>query len=70
MIKELHYIVELTNIDGMVEAVLVKDKDLASFINNYDSDNYTILNINGIGPVNLDYEDFIKKEVELEKGKV
>ena len=70
MIKELYYMVELTNIDGMVEAILVKDKDLASFINNYDSDNYTILNINGIGPVNLDYKDFIKKEVELEKGKV
>jgi hypothetical protein len=68
--KELHYIVELTNIDGMVEAVLVKDRDLVGFINNYDSDNYTILNINGIGPVNLDYKDFIKKEVELEKGKV
>jgi hypothetical protein len=68
--KELHYIVELTNIDGMVEAVLVKDRDLAGFISNYDSDSYTILNINGIGPVNLDYKDFIKKETQLEKGKV
>ena len=68
--KELHYMVELTNIDGIVEVILVKDKDLAGFLSNYDSVNYTILNVHGIGPVNLDYRDFIKKEIELEKGKV
>ena len=62
--------VELTNIDGIVEVILVKEKDLAGFLSNYDSENYTVLNVHGIGPVNLDYTDFIKKEIELEKGKV
>jgi hypothetical protein len=68
--KDLYYMVELTNIDGRVDTVLIKEKDLVSFISNYDDVNYTLLNIHGIGPVNLDYKDFIKKEVTLEKGDV
>lgn len=58
----LYYIVELNNIEGIPKFVLVKDENLVDFISKYNKEIYTIVNINGIGNINLDYNDFLKKE--------
>ena len=51
----VYYIVELSNVDGLTETVLVKDEDLGYFINNYNKELYGLINVYGIGPINFDY---------------
>jgi hypothetical protein len=69
MNKSLYYIVELSVSDGLSETVLVKEEDLARLLDNYDKEIYTVINIYGVGPINLEHKDFLKKEKGLELGK-
>lgn len=65
----MYYMVELTdNNDGYVNSILVEEKNLVNFISNYDKDLYKLVNVYGLGVINLEFKDFLKKENNLEQG--
>lgn len=67
--KDIYFMVELMDLlDGHSNQVLCKEKDLASFIANYDNDKYKVINVYGIGNVCLDGQEFIKRNDNLEHG--
>lgn len=65
----IYYMVELVDkIDGNHHSVLVNETTLANFIANYDKKLYTLVNVYGMGEVNLDHNDFITVEKNFEHG--
>ena len=65
----IYYIVDISTVtEGISIPVLVSEKDLSSFVSNYDTDNYKIINVYGVGILMLDYKEFLKKEKDLEHG--
>jgi hypothetical protein len=67
--NSLYYIVELmTKLDGLTETVLVEEKNLANFLSNLDNGIYQVLNVCGVGGINLDFKKFLKQNEGLEQG--
>lgn len=48
--------------------VLVDENHLSNLLTCYDKDSYKLVNIFGLGPLQLDYKTFIKTEKDLEIG--
>jgi len=64
----IYFIVELAGLENnKTHAVLIEENKLANFVANYDDGIYKLLNITGVGMINLNYLDFIKKEKGLEQ---
>lgn len=65
----IYYMVELVSIvDNISYPIFIDGKDLPALISNYDKDNYKLVNVTGLGYINTDYKDFLKKEPNLETG--
>jgi hypothetical protein len=63
MNKTIYYLVEIQNLtDGEVKKLLLKDSEIPDFMDNLDKDNFGLLNMYGLGFLNLDYKEFIKKQ--------
>ena len=61
--NKLYYIAEVRTLDNnLVETILVKEEDLGNFINNYDKELYSLISVYGLF-LNLDYRDFLKKDI-------
>ena len=54
------YAVELSSMDGTIHTIIVKEEELNIFLSSYDKNVYTLIGVHGLGPVYLDYEDFLK----------
>jgi hypothetical protein len=64
-----YFVVELNEkLDGFNHAVLLEEKDLVVFLQNYDKDFYTLINVCGIGALDVNFKDYFKNEPDLEKG--
>lgn len=53
---------------GFEWTVLVDENRLPNLLACYDKDSYKLVNIFGLGPIQLDYTNFIKTEKDLEIG--
>lgn len=61
MNKVMYYLVELQNLDTTeVNKLLLKDEDILNFISNFDKDKFGLLNMYGMGFLDLEYKEFIK----------
>lgn len=61
MNKVIYYLVEIQNLDTTeVNKLLLKDEDVSTFISNFDKDKFGLLNIYGMGFLDLEYTEFIK----------
>lgn len=66
----LYYMIELASVlDGGITPLLLKEEKLATFLSNYDKENYKVVNIYGIGQLEQDETKFFKIIEGLEQGK-
>lgn len=66
---ELYYVVELMDVENNTpHSILCSEEALNSIVSNYDKDIYKLVNVYGLGQLDLDYMKFTKKPDNLETG--
>jgi len=71
MTEQFYYVVtfrDIVNDIGFEWNVLADENSLPNLLSCYDKDAYKLVNIFGLGPLQLDYHEFIKHEQGLETG--
>ena len=63
MNKVMYYLVEIQNLDTTeVNKLLIKDEEISTFISSFDKEKFGLLNMYGMGFLDLEYTEFIKKQ--------
>jgi hypothetical protein len=59
----MYYLVEIQNLDTTeINKLLIKDEDVSNLITNLDKNKFGLLNMYGMGFLDLEYSGFIKKQ--------